>query len=339
MVTHPRPLTSSITTLLCAALVALGPVLSGCPDEPVGPSELDDDFEADAGGDAQEDVGSGHDATTGEDGAADQDAAVDTDSPAEDAGGQDAGEPDVNVDPGGGSIAIFLAGDLTPANLNDGLSGQTPTNYAMGLSRYEILRSASDPSPTPCFDHGDEPRVAELAGDTLMGSCPTQGVPTAVYTHGRVKLDWVRYTVTGTLHAVGRTLPAQFTFFRAYSDTTYEGVPYRANHGWVRFQGITQVELPQTFPDAPDPPGFHSQKVGGEFLLTFPYLRPLPVVEDDPGEHWARFHWHIHEAFRWEDQAHDGFVDGTWDVSPPPGQPEPVRVFGATGYHITTSLD
>jgi hypothetical protein len=246
--------------------------------------------------------------------------------------------PDAST-PGGGTIGIYLTGDLTPREFTDGLSGQTPSSYLIALSQFYTLTGMNDPAPALCFDHGDTPVVADLYADTLMGSCPTAAVPTAVYLAGKVKVDWVQHTVDGVLHYQGMSLPGQFTFFRAYSDTEVAGEPYLAGEGWVRFSGAVEQQLALTYEPLPQLPGLIQETVDGEYWLTFPYQRPLEVVQDDPGTHWSRMHWEIYEAFRWQEQGLEDYADGTWDVAPTVADTEVVVNAGVTGYHITASTD
>jgi hypothetical protein len=196
-----------------------------------------------------------------------------------------------------------------------------------------------DPSPVLCFDHGDDAKEADLAKDNLMGVCRTQSVPTAAYTHGRVKVAWARYTVAGMLHDAGYSLPGRFTFFRAYSDVVYNGHSYAAGEGTTRFAGTVETEVPATFPPIPPIPGLRMEVIGGEFWLTFPFSHPLLVVQDNTGRHWARFHWEIFQGFRWSDRDGPGYAAGTWDVSTVQADTETVVNPGATGYYVTASTD
>ncbi|MBI5607332.1 MAG: hypothetical protein HY902_00460 [Deltaproteobacteria bacterium] len=242
----------------------------------------------------------------------------------------------------GGSIAIYLQGDQLPVTFSDGLQGQTPTEFQVALSRYQVLKSADDPAPQPCFDHGKTPVIADLAGDNLMGQCATSGIATGTYTHGRVKVDWLRYSVTGQLHYNGMALPGKFTFLRAYSDTTVDGKPMSAGAGTLRFRdksGNVDNEIPFTYPALPSMPSVTTQLQGGEFLMTFAYTKPLPILHDAPGAYWARFHWQVWQGFRWQDSATAGNTAGVWDVQAPPAPSESVIFAGATGYSVTTSID
>ena len=241
--------------------------------------------------------------------------------------------------PGDGTIEIYLAGDLTQRTYDDGLSGQTPRDYFIALSEYQVAKSLGDNDPQPCFRH-DAPMEFDLHGDNLAGRCRTADIDSGLYTHGRVRVDWVRYTVDGVLHTIGREFPGEFTFFHAYSDALFEGRMYRAGQGFIRYDGVTEFQIPTDLGNAlPTLPGLRLETIDGQFWMTFPFGRPLPIATSDTSTHWARFHWEIYEAFRWQDIRLQGYAAGEWDVAPPPGPTEQVIGLGVSGYHVTTSVD
>lgn len=257
-----------------------------------------------------------------------------TESASESTGDVDPKEisPDQKV----GKIAIYMKGDLTPQTFTDGLSGQTPQNYQVALSRYEVLTSQNDTNPQLCFDHGKNAVIADMAKDNLMGSCLTQSLKTALYTYGRVKVEWVSYEVDGTVHASGQVLSGKLTIFRAFSTGTHQGRSYQAGDAVVRFMGF---EFPIVAPPPISIPAIDFALVNGEFFVTFPYKRGLLVDGQDKEERWARFNWKIFEAFRWEERTTAGYVKGRWDVGMTPQDTETVKIYGVTDYYITTSMD
>lgn len=238
---------------------------------------------------------------------------------------------------GPGRIAIYIKGDLDPITYTDGGSGQTPTQYGIAVSQYSIMTSATDPSPQLCFQLA-APFEAQIDKDNLVGSCLTQSIKTGLYTHGRTRIDYARYTVSGTLHVPGKDLPGTFTYFRAYSDTTYESKTYKAGTGYVRFKGAVAFELPLTYPPFPTVPGVTTSLVNGQFFWTFAYGKPLPVDQKNPGQHWARFNWKIFESFRWTDFSLPGYTKGVWDVSPLAASIEPILLYGVSSYYVTSSV-
>lgn len=251
----------------------------------------------------------------------------------------DAGTPDL-VGPSTGAISIYLKGDFTPKVLTDTLAGQTITDHRIAISKYYIQTSMNDPSPVLCFDHGQTPVVAEMEKDNLMGSCKTSTIPTASYTHGRVKVDWIKFSVTGTVHFLSMPYPGSFTVFRAYSDTTYDGKTYKAGQGKVGYVGIIPIELPVSYDPYPGVPGIKMEvDPNGDFWLVFPFSQPLLIVQHDNNQHWARFHWQMFEGFRWLEHNAVGYTNSTWDVAATPGATEEVISAGVTGFYITSSVD
>jgi hypothetical protein len=236
-----------------------------------------------------------------------------------------------------GTIDIYVQGDLSEVAFTDGLSGQTPYDYQIALGRYHILRSAADPSPVLCFDHGKSPVAAHIEKDNLVGSCLTRTLPSGSYTHGRTKVDWARYSVDGVYHYLGQALPGKLTFFRAYSDVTVDNRSFKAGEGTIVFSGITTVEVPVVYPPMPSMPGVTFEVVNGELLMTFSYSKPLPIQQSSQQRHWARFHWKVFESFRWADAQEPGYTAGVWDVAPV--LTETVGLYGVSSYYITSSVD
>jgi hypothetical protein len=239
---------------------------------------------------------------------------------------------------GVGRIDIYLTGDATPHAFSDGLSGQTPRDYLIAVGAYEVLTSADDPTPVPCFAHAS-PVVADLSLDNLMGSCETASIPTGLYTHGRVQVDWASYTVDAVYQSTF-PIPGEYTFFRAYSDTDVGGVSYLAGEGSVTFSYAAGSDTyPWVFTDLPQVPGVQYDVVNGKLWITFPFTHALPIDQSNTDLHWARMNWEIFNAFRWSELAYPGYSTGTWDTSLNILASEPVHYDGVTGYYVTSSVD
>jgi hypothetical protein len=236
-----------------------------------------------------------------------------------------------------GTIAIYVMGDQSPVAFVDGYAGQTVSNFEIALSRYQILLGAADPSPVLCFDLGATPTIVDVARDNLVGTCRTSTIPTGSYTHGRTKVDWSRYTVEGVLHSLAQSWPGQFTYFRAYSDTLYDGRAYVAGTGKVTFTGAVGFEYDVVYPPLVDGPAVQYQTVNGEMLMTFAYSHPLPINQGDEGKHWARFNWKTYQAFRWLDAMAPDYQTGVWDVAAV--GTESVMMYGVSSYYVTSSVD
>lgn len=263
-----------------------------------------------------------------------------------DAGGSaeetDSQAPDDDSGPSGaepGAISIYLAGDHTERRFTDGLSSQTARRFTIALSKYYLMTAADDPAPVLCFDHRGTPVVADMAGDTLVGACDTASVPAATYTHGRVKVDWTRYTVSAVVHGDAAPVAGDITYLRAYSRTRHEGTEYEAGTGTVTLPGALSEPLPITFGPLPEIPGVELELVDSELWMTFPYSTPLPIDPEDPGAHWARFHWEVYQGFRWREREAPGYSAEAWDVALLPEDSEEVVFAGVTGYSVTSSVD
>lgn len=249
----------------------------------------------------------------------------------------DTGESDMGLP---GRIAIFLAGDDSERTFTDSASGQTPRDFDIALSAYYVQTSRFDNSRALCFDLGDTPAIADMSGDNLIGSCLTSSIPTGTYTHGRVKVDWLRYTIDGTLHAGEGPDQGEYDLFRAMSNTEYEGTYYTANTGYIAFSGLISFSLPLTFPPmSGGGMGIDINMELGKLWMTFPYSSPLPIDASNLQHHWARFHWELYESFRWIDTSLEGHSPGVWDTRYNIADSEQVVGSGFNGYHITSSLD
>jgi hypothetical protein len=242
--------------------------------------------------------------------------------------------------PPGGTISIYLKGDLVTAYPYpyDGAQGQTVSDFYIAISRYSIMKTATD-TPQVCFDHGSSPAVANLWKDNLVGYCLTKDIPTGNYGYGRTKVDWSAFAVSGTLHAFGQSLPGSFTFFRAYSDTTYQGKKFSAGDGTATFSGAVTFTVPISYPALTSTGGVHFDTKNGECNVTFPFSKPLPIVQTNTDKHWARFNWRIKDAFRWNDSYKSGYAQGTWDVSSSTYDTELITSYGVAGYSVTSSVD
>lgn len=89
----------------------------------------------------------------------------------------------------------------------------------------------------------------------------------------------------------------------------------------------------------PSIPGVTFEATKGVFQMTFRYTKPLPIVQTNTQAHWARLHWKIKDSFRWLDFALANYKTGVWDVSPLLANSETVKLYGVSGFHVTSSVD
>ncbi|MCC6748015.1 MAG: hypothetical protein IT371_10180 [Deltaproteobacteria bacterium] len=238
---------------------------------------------------------------------------------------------------GGAMLRIYVKGDLTPMQLNDGLSGQTPKTYEMGLTRFEVLRSATDPSPVLVFDHGATPRRVDLKGTTLAGEAPLKQLPAGSYTHGRIVLAWGKATVDATVHAQGMTIPGELTLRGALSDTSLDGKSYKQGEAEYTFKVATvERSLKGSLPALPSTGGGQVSQSGGKTYLTFAFPKPLVLSPSATKDHRATIVYKIFESFRWQEESKAGYATKVFDVDADGPSSEPVKNFGALDYAVET---
>jgi hypothetical protein len=236
--------------------------------------------------------------------------------------------------PGPGTFAVYVRGDLTARTFGDGFSGQTPSQMTMGLGRFDLLRSATDPSPVTVFDHGAQGVEVNLLGRTLAGYGRLSALASGTYTHGRALLTMARATVDATAHAQGLGLPGKLTLLGALSDTTIDGQPWTQGQGKYTFAAGGGFTTSQTgpLPPLPSTAGGAIVQDGNRAWLVFSLPAPLTVNPASTIAMTATIVYEVYESFRWQDQPTAGYATGVFDLEA--ASFEPVRNFGATGYRI-----
>ena len=236
---------------------------------------------------------------------------------------------------GDGTLSIWIRGDLTPQSFSDGLAGQTPKPYTMGLGRFDLMTSSGDPAPVIVFDHGAKPVEVDLLGTTLGGSAKMSALKAGTYTWGRVLLTSSTFTVATTVHVgvpVGGTIKVQ----TALSDTTLEGKPWTQGQTSFTFAaGSFQQTLPATLPPLPTTGGGSIVQTGGKTWLVFPFPSPLSVGPSAK-DHKATIVYKVFESFRWQDETKTGYTAKVFDADGLALSFEPVKNFGASGYAVET---
>jgi hypothetical protein len=240
-------------------------------------------------------------------------------------------------DAGDRFISIYIKGDTTTQPPADGLSGQTPQNYVMGLGRFDLLRSAQDPAPVVAFDHGAKPVMVDMLKTTLGGKARIADLPAGAYTHGRVLLTMATFTVAATGHGAGLAVPGKVTVTAALSDTTIKGAPWKQNQAEFTgdFKPLPPVTIPAPLPPLPSTGGGSVVQEGGRTWLVFQFPKPLEVSPATGRDHRATIIYRVRESFRWQDQAKPGFAPKVFDIDM--AGFEAVKSFGATGYAVESS--
>jgi hypothetical protein len=233
-------------------------------------------------------------------------------------------------------ISIYIEGDTATPPPADGLAGQTPQDYRMGLGRFDLMRSAQDPAPVVAFDHGAQPVMVDMLKTTLGGKARIADLPAGAYTHGRVLLTMATFTVAATGHGAGLAVPGKVTVTAALSDTTIKGAPWKQNQAEFTgdFKPLPPVTIPAPLPPLPTTGGGSVVQEGGRTWLVFQLPEPLKVSPATDRDHRATIIYRVRESFRWQDQQKAGFAPKVFDIDMTGF--EAVKSFGATGYAVET---
>lgn len=273
------------------------------------------------------------------DGTTEQDAVTDTDAEtAFDASESDAiAEYDAGEVDGGSlyELSLYVEGDLTPKTFEDGYSGQTPSSYTMGISRFEIMTSEDDANPVTVFDYGENYNEVDMLTNSLVGSADLTTIPVGVYTHGRVLLKMTRFDIETTVHSTmpPASVPGTMTVLAALSNTEIDGT--ERSQDWVQytFNDYGGISTTGTLPELPTTAAGRIERENGETWLVFAFDQSLTIIPIPGQAHSATITYEVFESFRWEDQDAEGFTEDVFD-SRTDGTSEPVMNFGATGYSI-----
>lgn len=256
-----------------------------------------------------------------------QDAGSDAGGDARPDGGSDGG-----LDGGAMNIAIYVVGDLGPRP-PDQYSGQTPRAQSVDISRFELLRSQSDPAPVTVFDHGSAPVRCDLLGTTLAGKGSSDRIPAGSYTHGRALMGLFQATVEMTAHASGSSFPGTLTVTQAINATELNGQAWPKGKAEYAFDyGVGKTSSPGLAQPLPSTAGGVLVEEGSRTWLVFPFSVPFLINPGDLSPRTATIVYYVHQSFRWEDQPKPGFDAGVFDYEVATNSTEPVRNFGARGY-------
>ena len=236
---------------------------------------------------------------------------------------------------GGHSLSIYVQGDNRPTSITDGLAGQTPKNYTMGLAHFELLRSATDPSPVTVFDHKDKPVMVDMLKKTLVGEADLASLTPGTYTHGRVVLTSCEFTVATTVHVGGLPVPGDILVKAALSDTRLDGKAWKQGQTTFTFKaGALAQTVPGLLPPLPSTGGGSVVQKDGKTLMLFTYPTPIIVAPAATKSHSGTIVYKVFESFRWQDEAKPNYKKKVFDVDGLALTFEPVKSFGATGYGV-----
>lgn len=241
-----------------------------------------------------------------------------------------------NVNNGDYTLSIVVTGDATPIDFDDGSTGQTPTNYFMGLQRFDLMRSAQDPAPVIVFDHGTEYVEVNMSTSQTVATVNLLDLPLGLYTHGRVLLTMTRFDVLTTVHVTmpPTALPGTMSVVGALSDCVIDGTARTQDWAEFTFNVAGGITRPGALPGMPATGGGTIVREGGRTWMVFPLSESLNILPVPGASKTATITYYTYESFRWTEQDEAGYAVGTFDTRDD-GAHEPLTNFGALDYAIT----
>ncbi len=247
-------------------------------------------------------------------------------------------ESEVGEGVSGPLLRIWIAGDTQPVTFNDGLAGQTPKKFSMGIQKFVILRERNDPNPVVIFDFKDKSTQASMDRRTLVGQGAFSTIPKGIYPYGRTTVVNMKFEVDATAHAAGFAIPGLLKIYYAignHSDS--QGKSYKIGDVVGSFDGAGQSypyqnNVPVKF-SLSDPETWVNTTSGKtEFYFKIGKAIQSDGVTQDVD---VTLNFSIYEAFRWRDLDRDTYTQGVFDMTTSPSTSEQVLRYGANNYRIT----
>ena len=174
-----------------------------------------------------------HDAATGEDGmAAKEDAGHQGDAATtKDTGTTTHADAGTDAEGAGPRVYIRIKAVQTPEG-NPGVAAETPTDQNVAVLGVTLLKDKNDPAPLVALALST-PIVTPYndGSSTLLGSVPASALTSGTYTFIRVPVAYVRFTVAGTAHADGVSVPGDLT--DAICLTTGSAIDGATRESWL----------------------------------------------------------------------------------------------------------
>jgi hypothetical protein len=253
-------------------------------------------------------------------------------------GGADSRAPQGTSDTGGGPTVYVRINAVQTPEGNGGVAQETPVDQEVAILGITLLKELSDPSPLVVVQRATPVLTPYNAGSsTLIGSVPASALVAGTYTIVRVPVAYVSFTVAGTLHYDGQTLPGDFSDLIALtSGTTIDGA-VRDRAWWSSSFSVAGTTYGTTTGEdsAIAQPG-PSSGIGLDLSApTAAYVFPLtltipPAITTDME---IVFTANTYQDFHWEDETDPGYTTGVFDVSA--GSYEPVTQLGANSATVT----
>jgi hypothetical protein len=239
---------------------------------------------------------------------------------------------------GSPQVSVRIVVDQTPVANTDGTSRETPIDQRMGILGLELLRSETDASPLVVFQNNDPVDTGYNAGDdTLVGTATASELTAGTYLFARVPVAYVKFTVAGTYHSAGLSVPGQFSDTISLSQETLL-LGAQRDQGWWSDTFLVGGVAKGTATGEGADFGQPGQGSGIRLDMSNPmgaYVFPVHLVVDPAVAHdvTIQFKLNTYEDFHWQDETQPGYTSGVFDVSY--GVFEPVTQLGANSVVAT----
>ncbi len=261
----------------------------------------------------------------------DDDMAIDDDT--------DDNDDDANTNTGNYTYELYIKGDNAKKTFTDGLSGQTPNPFKLGVHKFALMESANDTSPFMLFDNGSSYKEVDLLKETKVVSGNVKDIPSGNYTHAKVKLTFVEHSIQAKGHTFVDT-DVTINTLVGINSVTRNSVTVSA--GQVALTGVV-MNLPINLPVQNMeivPPGVTKKVENGEVWWIVPLPSPLSVSGTGTKNYTIKLVLDVYEGFRWKDETtNPKFSAKEFDISVDvlnnfAATYEPVTYFGITNYKV-----
>ncbi len=247
--------------------------------------------------------------------------------------------------------SLSIKGNSSFIQYNDGLAGQTPNPFVLGIHKLYLMTSANDPNPAKLFDNGATTKEVDLLSETNLVTDELKNIPQGFYTHAKLLLTFIEETIEATGHVTFSmfgtmgSAPADISTVVAFNEVIRHNT--LLNPDEIMFQGtvVTYVgawPLPPIKQPLPPilPPGAITSVEGNEHWLIFPLPTPMPVIHGFLNRDFnITLILDVYKGFRWKDQnVNPSFSNDKFDieyiVDADQLNPELVQQFGITNFNF-----
>jgi hypothetical protein len=234
-----------------------------------------------------------------------------------------------------------MKGSTAPFANADGFSSQTPASQVVAVKSLILLRTAGDPNPVEVFDLGSAPVETDFitGAATRVASVPRASLPAGTFTVAKVGIAYVRYAISGRLHAAGMSTDGTYENVEALSDGAVIGGQARSKGYFQSSFSVAGATYATTdgatapLPVATTAGGISMDTSGAVSFYVFPVT--LTIDPTAAADVTVTFEANVDHSFRWQDEDLPDYAAGVFDTTPTTY--ESVTAFGANAFTVTSA--